>query len=302
MTTILGREVLSGTPFETLLGYEHARIHLEARRRAGRPGMGGIGCYSAVTEYGQFDGYGLPGAFRTTDLALILCPSELKVDYRSLHKIVHTLNCGGLVKCDSPAMIGGMAGPPEGAVLTCIAWALLSYPILQNHAGGGQMYDVRYMATVNREGLWALSVSQQALNRNTHILTHPLANQVSGPCTETLLYEIAAGVATLACSGAAFTTGPRTAGGKFHDYLTPLECRFIAEICHKASGLEPKTVNEIVGQLLPRYEANIKNPNVGKRFQEAYDLKTLRPVKEWEEIYYRVKGEVIDLGIPLNRF
>ena len=302
LLTVRGREVLSGTPFETLLGYEHARMHREARRRAGRPGMAGIGCYSAVTEYGQLDVYGIPGAFPPTDISLILAPSEFKVDYRTLHKVVHTINCGGLVKCDSPTMIGGISGPPEGAALKCIAWALLSYPILQNVAGGGQMYDVRYLATVNREGIWALSISQQALTRNTHIITHPLSNQVSGPCTENLLYEIAAGIAPLASSGASFTTGPHTAGGKFHDYLTPLECRFIAEVCHAASALGPRQVNGIVKELLPHYESRIKDPDVGKPFQEAYDAQTMKPTQEWEEIYHRVKREVIELGIPLNGF
>jgi methylamine--corrinoid protein Co-methyltransferase len=301
LITLRGHEVRAGTPWETVLGYEHARMHREARRRAGRPGMGGIGCYSAVTEYGQFSGYGLPGTFPTTDLALILFPSELKIDYRTLHKVAHTVNCGGMLKCDSPTMIGGMAGPPEGAVLSGIACTVLSYAILQNHAGGGQLYDARYLANVNREGLWALSVMHQALSRNTHVLTHPLANEVSGPCPAKLLYEIAAGIATIACSGAAFTTGPRSAGGKLHDYVTPLECRFLAEIGHKASALHPETVNEIVKQLLPLYEADIKTPDVGKSFQECYDLKTLQPTEEWEGIYRKVKGEVIELGIPLDK-
>lgn len=62
LISILGRDILSGTPFETLAGYQHGRMHVEARRRAGRPGMGGIGVYSAVTEYGQLGGYGIPGA------------------------------------------------------------------------------------------------------------------------------------------------------------------------------------------------------------------------------------------------
>jgi methylamine--corrinoid protein Co-methyltransferase len=264
--------------------------------------MGAIGCISAVTEYGQFGAYGTPGAFLPSDLALILAPSELKVDYRTLHKVVHTLNCGGMLKCDSPAMIGGMSGPPEGAVLSAVAWALLSRPILQNHAGGCQIYDVRYLANVNREGLWALSVAVQAISRNTHLITQPLANSVSGPCTDKLLYEIAAGVATIAASGGSLLTGPRTAGGKLHDYLTPLECRFLAEVGHKASPLQPEKVNAIVKELLPRYEADIKNPNVGKSLQEAYDLKTMRPTDEWEGIYRRVKGELIELGIPLDAF
>ena len=180
LVTWRGHEILSGTPFETLLGYEQSVLHREIRRRAGRPGMPGNGVYSAVTEYGQFGGYGAPGGFTTTDLALVLFPSELKIDYRSLQKVVHMHNHGGLMRCDAYGMIGGMPGPPEGAVLTSVACALLSYAILGNDAGGGQIYDVRYLANVNREGLWGASMTQQVLSRNTHLLCHGIANSVSG--------------------------------------------------------------------------------------------------------------------------
>jgi methylamine--corrinoid protein Co-methyltransferase len=302
LTTIFGEEVLAGTPWETLMGYEHGRLHREIRRKAGRPGMGAIGCISATTEYGQFGAYGTPGAFLPSDLALILFPSELKIDYRTLHKVVHTLNFDGIMKCDSPGMIGGMAGPPEGATLSSIACALLSYAILQNHVGGGEIYDVRYLSNVNREGLWALSVTGQALSRNTHILVHQIANQVSGPVTESLLYEIAAGVGAIASSGSSLTTGPRTAGGKLNDFMTPLECRFTGEISHKAASVEPEKMNEIVKELLPRYEDTLKDPDVGVPFQEAYDVDALKPIPEWEEIYRRVKREVTELGIPLDPF
>ena len=188
------------------MGYEHGVMHREARRRAGREGMGAIGCISAATEYGQFGAYGTPGAFRNSDLALILFPSEMKIDYRTLHQVVHTLIMGGIKKCDSPAMIGGMPGPPEGAVVSSIACALLSYAILQNHVGGGQIYDVRYLSNVNREGLWALGIVIQALSRNTHTMSHGIANQVSGPGTETLLREIA----TWVCLSSRDTTWTRS--------------------------------------------------------------------------------------------
>jgi len=300
LVSIFGREVLSATPFETLCGFEHGRIHTEARRKAGRPGMGGIGIYSAVTEFGQFGGYGISGSMAPTDLSLILFPSEMKIDYRTLHKVVHTLNVGGMPKAASPAMIGGMPGPPEGAALSSIATCLLSYPILQNQAGGGQTYDVRYLANVNREGLWMLSVVHQALSRNTHLLTDPVVNEVSGAGTEKLLYEIAAGIVTIASSGASLTTGPRTAGGKLTDYVTPLECRFLAEVAHKASPISLPDANEIVKELLPRYESTIKEPDLGQSFQQLYDLDTLTPIPEWEAIYEKVKREVISLGIPLD--
>jgi methylamine---corrinoid protein Co-methyltransferase len=300
MVTLRGADIFSGTPGETILGYEQAHLHREARRRAGRPGMAGNGVYSAVTEYGQFGGYGVPGGFRTSDLGLMLFPSEMKIDYRSLHKVIHTRQMGGLLRCDSPAMIGGMPGPAEGAVLSSIACALLSYAILGNDAGGSQIYDVRYLANVNREGLWAMSITQQALSRNTHLLTHQIANEVSGPGTKKLLYEIAAGVATIASSGASLTTGPRSAGGKLTDYITPLECRFTAEIAHASSGMQPAEINTIVKQLLPLYEDTLKQPDLGGSFQELYDLETLRPIDSWEQMYRKVKLEMVELGLPLD--
>jgi methylamine--corrinoid protein Co-methyltransferase len=235
-----------------------------------------------------------------TDLSLILFPSEMKIDYRTLHKVVHTLNVGGMPKAASPAMIGGMPGPPEGAALSAIATALLSYPILQNAGGGGQTYDVRYLSNVNREGLWNLSIVHQALSRNTHIITDPPINSVSGPGTEKLLYEIAAGITTIASSGAGMTTGPRSAGGKLTDYVTPLECRFLAEVAHTASAFAPADANEIVKELLPKYEDTIKEPDLGRSFQQLYDLDTLTPIPEWEATYQKVKQEVIDIGIPLD--
>jgi hypothetical protein len=91
-----------------------------------------------------------------------------------------------------------------------IACALLQYPILQADVGGGEIYDIRYLSNVNREGFWALSL-------NTNLLTHGIANQVSGPGTKELLYETIVGVSTIAASGAAFGTGPRSAGGKLDD-------------------------------------------------------------------------------------
>ncbi len=122
----------------------------------------------------------------------------------------------------------------------------------------------------------------------------------SGPVTANVLYEIAAGQATIACSGASASIGPRTAGGKLNDYVTPLECRFTGEVTHAASRMDPKAVNEIVKQIVPKYETVLKTPDIGKPYQQAYDVATGLPTAEWEGIYNRVRSEVKDLGIPLD--
>jgi methylamine---corrinoid protein Co-methyltransferase len=299
---IYGRDVLTGTPFETLAGYVNAKLNRQLREKAGRPGMGAIAIPSATSEFGQFGGYAIPGGYRTSDLALCLFPSEMKINYSVLNKVVHTVNNNGYVFTGSPAMVSGMPGPPEGAVVSAIACTLLQYAVLHASAGGGEIYDVRQLTNVNREGLWTLSTANQALSRNTHLLTHAIANEVSGPCTESFLLESLVGVSTIAASGVAIAAGPRPAGGKLANYITPLECRFAAEVSHKASGLTRKTVNEIAKEILPRYEDRITDPDVGKPFVEAYDIKTMRPTKEWESIYRKVKAEAISLGVPLSEY
>jgi methylamine---corrinoid protein Co-methyltransferase len=299
LKSIHGIDVIPDAPSETLVGYEQAKMHVEIRKKVGRPGMGGVGQISAVTEYGQFGGYGIAGALPTTDLSLILYPSELKVNYQTLHKVVHTLNVGGMIFAGSPGMIGGMPGPPEGAVLSSIAAGLLQYPILLADVGGGELYDIRYLSNVNREGIWALSVAHQALSRNTSILTQGIANQVSGPGTKTLLYETLVGQATLSASGVSLSTGPRSAGGKLDDYLSPLECKWVAEVAHAASGMPLEKINEIAKAILPKYEDAIKTPDVGKIVTEVYDLEKFEAKPKWQAMYDEVKQEAIDLGMPL---
>lgn len=298
LCTINGLEALPNDPSETLLCYEQGRMHRAIRRKAGREGMPGIGNISAVTEFGQFC-YGTRDNFYTTDLSLILYPSELKINNQTLHKVVHTLEMGGLIFAGSPGMIGGMPGTPEGAVISSIAASLLQYAVLFASVGGGELYDIRYLSNVNREGLWALSMAHQALSRNTHLCTHGIANQVSGPGTKELLYETLAGVSVLAASGAAFSTGPRSAGGKFNDYLSPLDCRWCAEVAHAASAMELSDVNELVKTILPKYEDRIKTPNIGKPVQEVWDLKNFKPLSEAEAAYDQVREEAIAAGLPL---
>jgi hypothetical protein len=73
-------------------------------------------------------------------------------------------------------------------------------------------------------------------------------------------------------------------------------------VTHKASALEPASVNEIVKELLPLYEDTLKHPDVGLPYQKAYDLATGKPTEAWEQMYREVKKDVQKLGIPLDNF
>ncbi len=300
LRTVLGRQLRSGTPYETLAGRVQAEMHREALWRAGRPGMCATSVITSPTVYGQLGGYGVPGGYKTSDLALVLSPAELKTSYVSLHKVVHAINCGGNIFAGSSSVIGGYAGPVEGSTVAMVASALLQIAVHQSGWASCSVIDMRYNGNCGREAQWAISVAYQGITRNTRLMTQCVLNQVAGPCTDMLLYESAVGMANLSVSGLSFSIGPRSAGGKYADYMSPLECKFCAELFKNSAGMKRDEANELANALLPKYEDKLRNPPKGKSFTACYDLKALKPTREWLEIYLRVKNELIDLGMALE--
>ncbi len=300
ITTIFGHPVLSGTPYETLLGRYMAQLVREALWRAGRPGMPRSGSVSSITEYGQLGGFGIKGGINPdNNFATVLTPGELLVTYMSLHKAAHAINCGAIIFGSISSMIGGYAGSPEGASVAQIAAGLLTHVVYQATRSNVSMYDTRYGGNCGREGQWAVSIIHQAFARNTHLLKTGPMNQVAGPCTEMLLYESAVAMMNVSASGGSGASFPRSGGGKYTDWLTPLECKFCAEVLKKSAGMTRKQVNEIAKVLIPKYEGMLMNPPKGKGTRECYDLEAFKPTQEWLDIYLKVKKELIELGVPL---
>ena len=93
--------------------------------------------------------------------------------------------------------------------------------------------------------------------------------------------------------------GPRTSAVKHMDHLSPLESKFCGEVLKASADMTAAKANEIARALTPKFEDMLFDPPIGKRFQDCYDLKTLKPTQEWLELYLKVKEELIDLGIPL---
>jgi methylamine--corrinoid protein Co-methyltransferase len=163
-----------------------------------------------------------------------------------------------------------------------------------------QIMDVRYAGNTGREANWVMSVVYQALSRNTDLLICGVTDQLAGPCTEMLLYETAVCMLNMAASGVSGVVGPRSAGGKHTDHISPLECKFLGEVAKRSSGLTRKQANDITKVLLPEYESRLADPPKGKKFVDCFDLRTLKPTSEWQEIYLGVKKELIELGVPLS--
>lgn len=301
LDTVYGYPVYSGSPFESAVALRENQLRREAQDRAGRPGMPNSAISSSTTEFGQLSGLPHLSTAGNRVLSKILHPAELKVHFASFHKAVAAIGAGAYLNCGSYGMIGGYSGSAEGAVLTSIAVGLLQVPIFQAHTAGTVACDVRFDATIGRHGLWAMSVVHQALSRNTHLITESIINQLAGPCTEEILYTSSAGLICACVSGLTFTYGPRSAGGRFKDYLTPLEHWFCASVFEAATRLTLSEANEIVLYLLSTYENRLKDMAdlKGKSFTECFDQKTLRPSKEWADIGDKVKADIESHGLAL---
>jgi methylamine---corrinoid protein Co-methyltransferase len=298
LPTVYGHKVRSGTPLETLVGRYEIELRREALYRAGRPDMAQIGSASGVTEYGQLGGWAaLAGP---NHIANSLSPAELKAPFASFHKVIQGINFGNRLRVGSNSYIGGYAGTSEGAVVLSIAVDLLYSTIMGADYITSNIYDARQFGNCGREGIWANSVATQAVSRNTHLMRTKIINQTAGPCTEMLLYETAVGYMAFSVSGASKVCGPRSAGGKYPDYLTPLETWFLGEVFKSSAGMSRKQANEIAVQILPKYETQFGNPPKGKGLTDCWDLKRQQPSPEWADIYRRVHRELVDLGMPLR--
>ncbi|QRN85930.1 monomethylamine:corrinoid methyltransferase [Clostridia bacterium] len=297
LDTIYGSPLLANTPYETAASFYEMEMRKKAQYLAGRQGMPNMLVSSSSTEYGNLATFAM---WEQPQIALVLIPSSLKTNYCSLHKCVQTLAVGGYIESGSPNMIGGFTGGPETTALSNIADDLLQYSIHQAHMSGAPCYDIRYSGNCDRHALWSQSISTQAIARNTHLIMLKTINQVAGPCTEMFYKESIVGFAANSASGLTYTIGPRSAGGKYKNHLTPLDIWFAAA-CHKAGGkITLKKANEIANTLIPEYEKwHKEDPPAGRPINELYDMDTMIPIPEHKEMYLRMRKLSAELGMPL---
>jgi methylamine--corrinoid protein Co-methyltransferase len=303
-TLIEGREIRSASPLEVHGAIQEVGWIREAIRRVGRPGLPlfvAPGCSSdasaAIAVVNEERG------LRRGDLLYAAMLTEMKTDYDRLSRAVVAIENGLHVITLLAPMIGGWAGGVEGAVIVGTAACLLAavaynativvyHPVHMNLKNG---------ATTHRETLWIESITGQALARNT---IFPLGQNVfldarSG--TYETFYEAAANAIVAVSSGQHTGPGPSgVVGGDDVDMITGLEVRMMGEVSKSATGMSRKLANEIVLQCLEKYEPTLGSPPRGKRFQDLYDIKRLKPTDEWQAMFEAVKIQLKEWGVPFR--
>jgi methylamine--corrinoid protein Co-methyltransferase len=298
LTHVDGREVRTGDPIEIVSTRRELQYLRQVLKQVGRPGMGMLAAQSSVSELGDL-AVAHPDYLRPCDAHLVPMLNELKMDNRNIARAVNSLEYGMRNASLPCVIVGGLGGDAPGSAvvnvasfiisnLTCLVDYHLCHPI-----------HMRQVATSTRSVMWVESIVEQAFARNAPCIIVTDIYPKSGALTRELLYETAANAIAITVSGG-HLEGCGSADGNAPNG-TGLEARFMGEVGHAVvnQGLSLKEANALILKFLEKYEHVFENPdgNPGARIDQAYDLKTLRPVTAWEQMYEEVKREVKEMGL-----
>lgn len=303
-TLIEGREIQPYSPLETHGAIQEVGWIREAVRRAGRPGMPlWVAPGAAATAPPAIAIINEERGIRKGDFLYAAMLTELKVDFDRLTRAVAAIENEIHVATLLAPMIGGWAGPPEGAAIVGTAECILaavafSATIVINHP---VIMVLKNGATTHRQTLWVESVIGQAMSRNT---IFPLGQNVfldARAGTTQILYEAAANAAVAVSSGQHTGAGPSgVTGGDDIDMISPMEARMMGEVSRAVTGMTRTQANDIVKYCLEQYEPTLGNPPKGKKYQDLYDLSKMQPKDEWLEKFESVKADLQAHGVPFR--
>ena len=296
METIGGQSVSSGTPTEILGAIRGIKIARDALRHAGRPGLAiGNGISTAGTSIATIAASASQFELRPSDGWLVGALAEMKFNMSTLNKTAYLSSWGANIGNESGPLVGGYAGGPAEVAVLNVAYRLVGLLVLNCDYHLTFPVHITKGCSSPRDVLWCVSVSNQAISRNTKEVVWSLGYIAAGPMTKQFFYESAAYIgATISSGVSAQTTHPAKA--VLNDYVTPMEMLGAVEIMQACVGITRKQANELALELLKKYENNIDDAPIGKKYQNCFDVETSQPSKEYVELYAEVKEELKKMG------
>ncbi|MFQ6080356.1 MAG: monomethylamine:corrinoid methyltransferase [Candidatus Bathyarchaeia archaeon] len=299
LDAVEGRGIRAGSPLEIKGSIAHAMMLREAARRVGRPGIFLQSVGTAETDAAQIAASNPIWGERLTDGRFVASIAELKVDYSLLNKMVHFHQYGCFVGALFGPLYGGYCGGSEGTAVVGTAYHIQGLMVNQAHYSTYFPIHLKHSYNTSRELLWVISVTYQAIARNTPFISLSNGFAAAGPCTPMVLYEAAAHGLVSAVSGANLWE-IAVARNKYKNRATPMEARMACEVGHGVAkaGLKRDEANDIVKKILSRYGAKMAEAPLGRTFQECYDVRKIKPQRDYVELYSKVKGDLMDIGVP----
>jgi len=294
-------DVVAGTPGEIYQYRKVAEILRKAVTAAGRPGM--VTINNAPTSRATIGMFSEEEGLRKSDGIMVTGMSECKLAYDDLDRSAFGLAMGMPIHGAHSSTIGGFSATPEGAAITAVAATLQLVCVQKSDCTRVGVTESMIKSRVTRKELWAAGTALQGVSRNTSLILdgsigdHPAA----GPGTKQYFYESAAGHIVSTVMGAHSTEGTRKfVVGNIPDYGSPLESRWMGEVCKAAAGMDRKTASGIVSYLLSKYEGKYKDAPEGHTFSKLFDQEKMVPVASYQQLYEEVKGELSGLGLKFR--
>ena len=292
--------IRGNSPLEIYGSIRNAVLARDALRRIGRPGLPIMNALAtAASDTALIAALHPMYGLKSSDGYFVATMAELKTDFERMNKACVLTSLGARIGTLAGCVMGGYCGGPEGTALTVAAHHIHGILVNQATYHLNHPAHMKYTSNSGPEMLWLISMYAQAISRNTHLLSLNLDYTAAGPVTDMAFYEIAAQVITAVVSGVSIESAA-LAKAIHPDYLSTVEPKFAAEVAHAAAGMKRTDANEIVKVLVKKYVDKIPNPPIGKRYQEAYDMKTGKSSSELLNIYNRVKKELEDLGLEFK--
>lgn len=291
-----GQKSESGTPTEILAAIHSIKIARSALSHAGRPGLAIGNCISAAgTSLATIAASAPQFGLRPSDGWLVGAHAEMKFTMDMLNKATYLSCWGANIGNESGPLVGGYGGGPAEVAIINVAYRLIGLLVLNCDYHLTFPVHITRSCSTTRDVLWTVAVSSQAISRNTRELVWSLGYIAAGPMTKQFFYESAAYIATAISSGLSTQTC-HPARAIRNDYITPMEMLGSVELTQSCVGLKRTEANELVKELLSRYEDKIDDAPKGKKYQECYDVNTGRPIQEYADLYGEVKEELHALG------
>lgn len=299
LVSVDGRTIVAGSPWELEGAIRTVVLAKEAMRRARRPGLPIVnGVATAVKAVAHIGGH--TAGLSPSDALEIGSIAELRVDLDSLNKVCYALSTGCHILAENGPILGGLCGGPPGTAVVAAAYNLLDLLVLRGCMQHPFAIHFDLRCTTSRELLWIRSVSNQAVTRNSPLGVLNLGYVAAGPMTEMCLYETAAWVIASVVSGGSIEA-EGVASNIEVDYRTPLESIFAGEVAHAAAGMSRQQADEVVAQVVAKYEDRLAQPPKGVRYQDCFDLPSGRAKPEYIALYAKVRKELEDLGLEFKR-
>ncbi len=226
--------------------------------------------------------------------------NELKLDGAALNMLAGWTANGNTIMMEQMPIFGGYCGGVEETAICDTATHIASFAFLSaNYHLDGPIH-IRWGNTTARETMQIAAHTAAAMDQNTDLL---IANQyypVAGPCTEMCLLETAAQAMSDTASGRELLSGSAAAKGVAMDKTTGMEARIMGEAAKATAGMAIEEVNPIIEALVSGYEPHYAKAPSGKRFQECYDVLSVKPKEEYLTLYDGVVQKLRDLGLDIK--